>query len=331
MRFIDYLRISRGCSPATIRTYSMAFDILYRYCAEKRNIMPTALDVEDLTNDLIHAFLNHLELVVGNSISTRNNRLAAVQSFFRFLAEYKPVQYTGQAQLVRAIRGKKGDKPETKYLTLPEAKLLIEATDIHTNCGVRDRAMLTTAIQTGVRSDEIRSLVMGDLRLEPPADIRIQAGKGRKVRTLPLHDNTVVEIRRWLDIRGHGDGPLFPSTHKKKMSEDAFGLIVRSNVEKVRAKHPAFPTKDISPHTLRHTAAMLMVDSGVGIETISLYLGHEDIRTTARYLHHNLNIKIRAMNRTTFPTTESALPPQSTQFVLSDSDREILKKLREND
>jgi integrase len=265
--FFDYMRLSRGCSPATIRTYSMAWEGLYRYCLEHHKIVPTSLDVEDLTTELIQARLNHLEATRGNSVNTRNNRLAAIQSFFRFLAEFKPMQFAGQAQMVFAIRAKRAVKKELDYLRCEEAKMLIEATDPETWCGVRDRAMLTLLIQTGTRNAEVRALELADLRLSPPADIRIRSGKGRKARTLPLHEKTIVEVQRWRSVRGEAEGPLFLSTRAGHLSEDALALVVRSNVAKVRENLPDFAKKHITPHTLRHTAAMLMVEAGVGAAT----------------------------------------------------------------
>jgi integrase len=332
-RFWIYLELSRGYTPATVRTYKAGWGLLYKYAFEQRRILPTALAVEDLTPEFVQEFLNHLEVAQGNSPSTRNNRLAAIQTFFRFLTEFKAVTYAGQASLILAIRSKRAVAPEIKFLTKEEATLFLTIPNVETWCGIRDRAMFTLMLQTALRSQEVRNLMISDVCLSPASPfIKIRWGKGRKDRTLPLKIETVQELQNWLKVRDGGeDGPLFLSTRRGALSEDALGLVVTSNMRKLWETHQEVPKKNITPHKLRHTAAMLMFEDGVDIATISLFLGHEDVNTTIRYLHHSLKIKERAMYRTTFPTPPPGAPDDSDRrgrFVMSDADRTLLKRLK---
>jgi integrase len=299
--FGQYLSLSRGCTEATIDTYESAWAQLFAYAKEQRNLSCTKLTVEDLTTDFVSEFLLYLQ-ARGNKISTRNNRLAAVQAFFKYIAELDPLRYaahTERIQTIRLIRG--GGPPPMDYLSRDEARAAIEAANPETNAGLRNRALLTLMLQTGIRSSEARALRLEDFYIHPRAGIHIRNGKGRKHRDLPLHANTVKELHAWLRIRGTTDGPLFPTNRGTHMESGALELIVKTTVGKAIAVCPSLSNRNITPHILRHTAAMFMLDSGVDITVIALYLGHADVKTTYRYLHHNRRIKERAMDQTAFP------------------------------
>lgn len=332
LRFLDYLTLTRGYTACTVRTYRNAWKAVYKYAQGERGITPTALDVEDLTQEFVHDFLNYLEQKRANKTTSRNNRLAVIQSFFRFLAETDPLAYAQQAAHILAIRAKRAEKPQIDYLTFEEAAAFLAVPNPETWCGTRDRALLTFMIQTGVRSEEVRRISMNDITFGSTPQVHIRFGKGRKRRVLPLKVETVVELQKWLEIRDEGsDGPFFLSTRRGTLSDDALGLIVQSTMAELVEKHPSLAAKNITPHKLRHTAAMMMYEDGVSIETLSLWLGHADVSTTMRYLQHSLKIKLRAMNRTTFPAPPILGPGREQaigQFVLSSADRELLKKLK---
>lgn len=331
-RYFDYLVFTCGYTGATLRTYKAAWAAVYKYAQTRLSISPTALEVDDLTQEFVHEFLNYLEQTRGNSTSSRNNRLAAIQSFFRFLAETDAITHAQQARHVLAIRSKRADQPQIDYLTREEAAALLAVPNPETWCGTRDRALFTFMIQTGVRSEEARRISMNDITFGSTPQVHIRWGKGRKQRVLPLKAETVEELQRWLQIRDEGpDGPFFLSTRRGSLSEDALGLIVHSAMAKLVDTHPALAAKNITPHKLRHTAAMIMFEDGMSIETLSLWLGHANMATTMRYLQHSLKIKLRAMNLTTFPVPPLVVSPReviSARFVLSDADREVLKRLK---
>lgn len=188
------------------------------------------------------------------------------------------------------------------YLTLEEARAVTEAPNVETWAGLRNRALLTTMFQTGIRSSEARALRLEDFYLHPSPGIHIRNGKGRKKRDLPLHANTVRELHGWLRVRGGREGPLFPTNRFTHMTSGALELIVNTNVAKAIKACPTLANRTITPHILRHTAAMFMLDSGVDLAVIALHLGHEDVKTTYRYLHHNRRTKEKAVNQTAYPT-----------------------------
>jgi integrase/recombinase XerD len=327
-RFFDYLALTRGYTEATVRTYRAAWAALYKYARTQLSIPPTALDIDDLTQEFIHGFLNYLEQTRGNKTSSRNNRLAAVQSFFRFLAETDALAHAQQAGHILAIRSKRAEMPQIDYLTREEAAAFLAVPNPETWCGTRNRALLTFMIQTGVRSEEVRLISINDIMFGSTPQVHIRHGKGRKRRVLPLKPETVVELQRWLQIRDGGpDGPFFLSTRRGTLSDDALGLIVHSAMADLLEKHPVLAQKNITPHKLRHTAAMAMYEDGVSIETLSLWLGHANVATTMRYLQHSLKIKLRAMNWTSFPTPPQHVGTQEDRFLPTEADRQLLKRL----
>lgn len=335
--FLDYLTKARGRQRSTVKTYWTAWELVFDFALERHGLHVTDIDVEDITHQFVRDFLEWLgtERRKKNCPNSRNLRLAAVKSFFSFLAEEHPLKYGVQAQMILALRGSKIEENETNYLSLTEVNLLIGTTDTCTHMGIRNRAILTLMPQTGIRNEELRMIRMRDLHLAGPSPfLHIAFGKGRKQRSIPLHEPTVLELEAWLRVRadadGGEDGPLFITTHGGALSEPALALVVDSAVSKVRLEHPDFTTKPVTPHVLRHTAAMLMVESGVDIADISMILGHKDVKTTMRYIHHNLKIKERAMARVTFPYVENMpmSPPALERWKPSEHDKILLDALR---
>jgi integrase/recombinase XerD len=269
--------------------------------------MPSGLALTDLDAPFIVRFLTHLEGKRGNAISTRNARLAAVHSFFRYLALREP-SHAALIQRVLAIPHKRAEKKLVAFLTRPEFEALLAAPDQATPLGRRDYALLLLAIQTGLRVSEITALTLEDVHLERGAAHVRCRGKGRKERITPLTAQTVKALRAYLRGRygAPPTSPLFLSRRRGPMSRDAVEHLVEVHRARAAKKCPSLADKDLSPHVLRHTSAMLLLHAGTDRSTIALWLGHESIETTEIYLHADLATKERAIAKTAPPRTRQA-------------------------
>ncbi|MFI6369200.1 tyrosine-type recombinase/integrase [Nocardia sp. NPDC050630] len=301
--FTERLINQRQASPATITSYRTTFQLLLRFVGDRTGKAPSALEFTDLDAEVISAFLQHLETDRHNSGRSRNARLAALRSLFRFAALRHPehAELIGQ---VLAIPQKRCDRTDVSFLQPHEVDALLAAPDRSRWEGRRDHALLLLAIQTGLRLSELTGLTCGDIELGPGAHARCQ-GKGRKQRCVPLTPATTAVLRVWFHERhGHLDQPAFPTRTGRRLSDDA--VEARLNLYKniARQRCPSLEGKRLSPHTLRHTCAMNLLHSGVDSAVIALWLGHADPRSTAAYLHADMAIKERALARTTPPTTK---------------------------
>lgn len=319
--FGEHLTLSCGRTAATVATYQSSWRQLFKYALHERGIRPTALSVEDLTADFIKDFL-HFIMASGKSAATRNNRLAAIQSFFKFLAGHNPVLYGLQAQHVETIVSTGGGTPAMEYLSREEAKAVMDAPNPESRWGVRNRTILTMMVQTALRGSELRALDVEDIYFHPKPGIHVRFGKGRKQRHLPLHEMTVKAVKAWLALRGNAKGPLFTTTRGERMKAGALQLLVASAVRAASKSCPELRGRRITPHTLRHTAAMLMLIAGVDITVIAMYLGHANVQTTYRYLHHNKWIKEQAMAQTQYPEPQPVA--EKRKDGLTDADRALL-------
>jgi integrase/recombinase XerD len=295
--FTDRLLNQRQASRHTIAAYRDTFRLLLGFATQHTGTTPSGLDLADLDAPLIGAFLQHLETERGNSIRTRNARLAAIHSLFGYAALRHP-EHAASIQRVLAIPAKRFDRKLVTYLTEPETDALLAACDRSTWTGRRDHAMFLLATQTGLRVSELTALTCADLTLGRGAHVHC-VGKGRKQRRTPLLPTTVAVLKVWLAERGSaGTDPLFPTSTGRALSRDA--------VEHRTAKHVAIAAehckplsrKQVTAHTLRHTAAMRLLTSGVDITVIALWLGHENIATSQIYLHADMTQKQRAIERT---------------------------------
>ena len=305
--FTDRLQQQRHASPNTIEAYRDSFRLLLTFAKDDVRKAPSELALTDLDAPFIVRFLAHLEKKRGNSIASRNARLAAVHSFFRFIALREPA-HAGLIQRVLAIPRKRTEKKLVAFLTRPEFEAILASPDQATVLGRRDYALLFLAIQTGLRVSEITALKLEDVRLtRGAAHVRCR-GKGRKERTTPLTAQTVKALRAYLHDRDDAapTSPLFLSRRRGPMSRDAVEHLVE--VHRVRAVKscPSLAGKTISPHVLRHTSAMLLLHAGTDRSTIALWLGHESIETTELYLHADLATKERAIAKTAPPRTRQA-------------------------
>ena len=295
--FTDRLITQRNSSPETIVAYRDAFRLLLCFAHEQTGKQPFELDFDDLDAPLIGAFLNHLEDHRGNSPRTRNARLGAIHSFYRFAALEHP-EHAATIARVMAIPTKRYERTCISYLDLDEIKALLAAPDTDTWLGRRDHALLVLMIQTGVRVSELTGLRVGDVHLGSGAHIRV-LGKGRKERTPTLTRETVATLRAWLnERRGQLDQPLFPTRQGRPLSRYTVGVIVAKHTTTAAAGCPSLQAKSVTPHTLRHTNAMLLRAKGVDIATIALWLGHESTQTTHIYEHADQSLKEQAIART---------------------------------
>jgi len=296
--FTDRLIHQLGASAHTIAAYRDAWRLLLPFAAACTGIAPTKLDIADLDAGLVGEFLNHLEVERGNSIRTRNGRLAAIHSTFTFAALRHP-EHAETIARVLAIPPKRYDRPQVTYLTRAEVTALLGAPDRSTWTGRRDRAWILLAVTAGLRVSELTALTRGDLNLDPGPHVLCH-GKGRKDRTTPVTAEAVAVLRTWTNELPDGTNtPLFPTRTGRTMSRDAVSARLHLHIADAARACPSLSAKRVTPHVLRHTAAMRLLEAGVDAMTIALWLGHASSETTQIYLHADLALKERAIARTT--------------------------------
>jgi integrase len=296
--FTDRLVGQRHASPNTVAAYRDAWRLLLQFAQSRTGKQPSKLDIADLDAQLVGDFLNHLEQERHNSARTRNARLAAVHSFYRYAALRHPEHALLIARVLE-IPTKRCERKDVRYLDQAEADALVDAPDRSTWTGRRDQALLATAVQTGLRASELTGLRVGDVGLGTGAHVRC-IGKGRKERCTPLDKATVGLLRAWTKERGgSADDPLFPTRRGSALTRSALGCLVAKHAATAAQHCPSIRSKGPTPHVLRHTCAMSLLQSGCDSAVIALWLGHENVATTARiYLHGDLSIKERALERT---------------------------------
>ena len=295
--FTDRLARHRQASPHTIAAYRDALKLLLTFAAGRTSTPPSHLEIADLDAPLIGAFLDHLETERGNGVRTRNARLAAVHALFQFAALRHP-EHAALIARVLAIPPKRFDRRLVTYLTESEVTALLAAPDTATPTGRRDHALLVLAVQTGLRVSELTALTCADVRLGAGAHVSCQ-GKGRKQRITPLTSATTTVLSSWLaERRAAPTDPMFPSRHGTAMSRDALERRLAKHAATAARVEPTITEKKVSPHVLRHTAAMRLLEAGVDSTVIALWLGHESVATTQIYVHADLALKERALART---------------------------------
>jgi integrase/recombinase XerD len=296
--FTDRLMTQRQASPHTIAAYRDTFKLLLGFAFDRTGKHPAQMGLADLDAPLIGAFLQHLETGRGNSVATRNARLAAIHSLFRYAA-LRDVEHAALIQQVLAIPTKRRDRAIVSFLTTEQIDALLAAPDRSTWTGRRDHALLLLTAQTGLRVSELTALTINDIHLGNGPYVRCH-GKGRKDRCTPLTRQTVNTLRAWLQEHpGKPGDPLFPSRRGDQLSRDAVEHLVAKHTATATTNCPALATKTISPHTLRHSAAMALLHAGVDITVIALWLGHESTETTQVYMHADLELKEHALARLT--------------------------------
>ena len=297
--FADWLIAQREASPHTVASYRDTFRLLLAYASRQLARQPTDLSVTDIDADLVAGFLAFVEDGRNNGVRTRNVRRAAIRGFFRFVAIREPALLL-HCQRVLAIPAKRETKRTVDFLERAEAVALLAMPDLSTWIGRRDRNLLLVALQTGLRVSELIGLNVGDVVLGPSRQPHVRCrGKGRKERATPLRGDSAKALAEWLPERaGAAREPLFASNRNGRFSRDGIERIVRKYTRLASAACPSLAGKRVSPHTLRHTAAMELLRRGVGCTVIALWLGHESAETTQVYLHADMQIKKEAMERT---------------------------------
>ena len=300
--FTERLQRQRRASPNTIAAYRDTFRLLLTFAEQQTGKTASQLHVDDLNVGLISAFLDHLELERANGTSTRNARLAAIRSLFHYAALRHP-EHADTIARVLAIPPKRGPQTIVTFLGDEEIDALLAAPNRDRWTGRRDHALLLTMIQTGLRVSELTALRCADITLSTGPHLRCH-GKGRKDRVTPLTAQTAAVLRVWQHERaGNPDDPLFPTSRGGRLSRDAVAWLLAKHVTTAAHTCASLDAKSVSPHTLRHTAAMRLLNAGVDITVIALWLGHESTQTTQIYLHADLALKERALARTAPPNT----------------------------
>jgi integrase/recombinase XerD len=294
--FCQYLMNQRNVSPRTIAAYRDTFRLLLQFLDQHRAKPPATLVLADLDAPCILAFLDHLEKDRKNAIRSRNARLAAIRSFLRYVGAKDPTSLSG-VQRVLAIPMKRFERPLLGFLSRQEIQAVLDAPDTSSFSGRRDRVLFTLLYNAGARVSEVAALRVADVSLDESASVRIQ-GKGRKERSVPLWKTTARELKQWLKGIGHQpDAPLLPNAAGKPMSRSGIAYRLKEAVRIASRRQPTLKGRRVSPHTLRHTTAMHLLQSGVDITVIALWLGHESPSTTHMYVESDLALKERALGK----------------------------------
>lgn len=295
--FTERLLTQMRASPNTISSYRDTFRLLLRYAEGQIGLTPTKLQVAHIDAGLVGRFLTSCEEERGNSPRSRNTRLAAIRSFFKYVSINEP-QLLLHCQKVLAMPSKRHEKCVVDFLARDEMDALLAAPDPTTWFGRRDRTLLLLMLQTGLRVSEAIALKRSDVELGAGAHVRCY-GKGRKERATPLRTDSRSALRDWMAVtKATSDDPLFSTTRGKPLSRDAVARMLQKHVALASRKAPTLASKRVTPHVLRHTAAMQLLQSGVDRTVIALWLGHESVETTQMYIHADIELKERAMART---------------------------------
>lgn len=301
----------------TVSTYRYTFKLLLEYLRDKHKISPDAVALKDLNSKNILGFLKYLEQDRHNGTNSRNNRLAAIRSFLKY-AVYQVPTSLPMVQKVLAIPMKRFQKTLPKYLNREQMQAIMDAPDASTWSGKRDRVLLATLYNTGARVSEVAALKQSDVDIDKSISVSL-TGKGRKQRVVPLWKSTTKQIKSWLKyLKTESDSPLFPSVSGNFMTRSGIEKRLKRAVEKASESNPELKKKTITPHVIRHSTAMALLQSGVDITVIALWLGHESIATTHMYVEADLAMKENALSKIQEPTQKAKrykAPDKLLQFL----------------
>lgn len=294
--FCKRLLNQQNVSPHTVAAYRDTFRLLFEFLRGRRRQDPATLTLDEMDAPIILAFLDDLEARRGNAVRTRNARLAAIRAFMKYASARDPTVLP-LAQSVLAIPQKRFDRPLLGYLTRAEMEAVLNATDRTTWSGRRDYALLIVMYNTGTRVSEAIGLCCRDIHLGPTASVRIQ-GKGRKERSVPLWKTTAGVLKIWLrEIDSSEQKPLFPNRHGGPLTRAGVEDRLQRAVSTAAAQCHSLHGKHVSPHTLRHTTAMHLLQAGVDVTVIALWLGHESSETTHHYVEADMEMKREVLDR----------------------------------
>ena len=305
-----YLAAQRNLSSNTIKAYRDVFTLLLRFCRDVQGITLEKLRLEQIDVSLVEAFLDYLEKERKSSPRTRNHRLAALHAFFRYVQAEEPDRMF-QCQKILAIPQRRHAHPTAGYLSKEELAEVLAQPDLRTPEGRRDAVLLSILYDTGARVQELIDLSVGDVRLDPPAQLRL-LGKGRKMRAVPLMENTAQILRGHLhenhfDRSEHFDKPLFQNVRNQRLSRSGIRYILQKYLTRARSNRPSL-NRTVSPHTLRHSKGMHLLQSGISLDMIRDFLGHVDVKTTQIYARANLEMKRNALEKITDPSPVQSIP-----------------------
>lgn len=315
-----YLGAQRNLSPNTIKAYRDVFTLLLRFCRDVRGIAPEKLRLEQIDVSLVEAFLDYLGTHRASSPRTRNHRLAALHAFFRYVQAEEPAHML-QCQKILAIPQQRHARPAVTYLSKEELAAVLAQPNLQTTEGRRDAVLLSLLYDTGARVQELIGLSVGDVRLDPPAQLRL-LGKGRKTRAVPLMPSTAQLLRdhireNRLDGPEQFDTPLFQNARHQRLSRSGIRYILHKYLVQARTKCPSLH-RTVSPHTLRHTKGMHLLQSGISLDMIRDFLGHVDVKTTQIYARANLEMKRNALEKITEPSPVPSIPSWHQNKTLLD-------------
>jgi integrase/recombinase XerD len=292
--FTERLQSQLGASSYTVATYRDTFRLLLRFAGERLKLAASEVCIEQLDPSFVGAFLQHLEADRGNCTRTRNVRLAALRAFFRYVAINEPA-HALQCQRILAMPTKRYQRGPVEFLADAEVTALVAAPNLDTWLGRRDRAILMVAVQAGLRNSELTGLRRQDVEFGAGAHLRC-LGKGRKTRCTPLGTDAAAVLKTWLmEQDTDGSDPVFSTSRGGRISADALQRLVARHAVAAAERCPSLKGKNITPHTLRHTAAMSLLRRGVDLTVIALWLGHESTETTQIYIHADMSLKERAL------------------------------------
>jgi len=312
--FCEYLVRQRDLSQNTVASYRDTFRLLLEFLKRRYRIQPDVVCVEDLDAPRVLAFLDDLERQRGNTARTRNARRAALRCFLRYAAAADP-QLLPVAQRVLAIPAKRFERASVSYLTREQIQAILDSPDVATFSGQRDRVLLLLLYNTGARASELAGLRIQDVSLESRVSVQIR-GKGRKNRSVPLWQKTARLLRSWLQqLDGAPGSPLLPNARGGRMTRSGIAQRLEYAVQRVASEEPSLRKLRISPHLIRHTTAMHLLQSGVDLSVIAMWLGHESIQTTHQYLDADLESKKRALACLEPPRTGKSSPPRGDAIV----------------
>jgi integrase/recombinase XerD len=312
----QFLSVERGVSVNTCESYAYAFKLLFEYASKCLKVNPSELHLEQLDARLIVSFLNYLETSRGNGPNTRNIRLAAIKSFMHFM-EYRVPTALEQIRRILAIPAKKVDTPLVRHLTVEEMQAILNTPEPTHRSGIRDRAMLHLCFAGGLRVSELIGLRIDDLDLQPTPSIIVH-GKGRKERCLPLWKETASALRSWLAVRGKALVPeLFLNARGLPMTRSGFEYILRKHVRIAANTCPSLLKKRVSPHVLRHTCALTVLQATKDMRKVSLWLGHASMQSTEIYTRADPSVKLEALESIVAPKLRSGRFKATDELIAS--------------
>jgi site-specific recombinase XerD len=314
--FQERLAIERRASVNTCDSYAYAFKLLLGYASKRLKLAPSRLELEQIDAPLVVAFLNDLQTTRANGASSRNVRLAAIKSFMHYM-EHRVPSALEQIQRVLAIPMRKSETRLVRHLTTAEIQALLDAPKPVDWAGIRDRAMLHLTFAAGLRVSELVGLRLEDLTLHPHASVLIH-GKGRRERSLPLWKETTTALRAWLAVRGTVLAPeIFVNARREPMTRAGFEYILERHVRSAIERCPSLATKRVSPHVLRHSCALTVLEATKDLRKVSLWLGHASMQTTEMYTRADPSIKLEALDAVTAPKLRTGRFRASDKLIAS--------------